>query len=413
MSFVMIIGMLSSCSSNSSKVINIEDYVTDEIEIPDGSVLIEGIKYYFSDLHWEKEELPNGQKSSSLVSVHGDIYVVLSKCENEEITSLDIPSALIYKGIEYPIISIGSHAFSNCKNLNKISIPNSITDIAQNAFSECEALKSLSIPGSVEDFGIECNDNLEHLELKNGIQQVYIIGGSKLTKVKLPKSVKIVNKISGENIKEISLNKELETIKYRGLEGNSSLKEIKIPENVKEVGSYLFYECNSLTSVEILGDIRELDATFDGCESLKHVKLSNNIEKLEQTFYECTALETIILPSSLKEIGYGTFKRCSNLKKIELPKDLERIGEYAFDECSSLTQIVIPKTVNYIGTYAFTDCDLTSIKILNPVPFPERLAFGKYGYPCPLYVPAQSVYAYENETEAFGYYFADRIKPIE
>ena len=51
------------------------------------------------------------------------------------------------------ITTIGNHAFSRCKNLTSVTIPNSVTTIGNYAFFECEKLTSITIPGSVTTIG--------------------------------------------------------------------------------------------------------------------------------------------------------------------------------------------------------------------------------------------------------------------
>ena len=50
--------------------------------------------------------------------------------------TIEIPSSVMYKGVEYSVTGIGWTAFKNC-SLTSITIPNSVTYIDSKAFSGC------------------------------------------------------------------------------------------------------------------------------------------------------------------------------------------------------------------------------------------------------------------------------------
>ena len=60
-----------------------------------------------------------------------------------------IPSSITVEGQEYPVASIGESAFSGCKGLTSVTIPNSVTSIEYGAFNGCSGLTSVTIPNSV------------------------------------------------------------------------------------------------------------------------------------------------------------------------------------------------------------------------------------------------------------------------
>ena len=54
--------------------------------------------------------------------------------------------------IPFGIKVIGQNAFSN-SNVKSVVIPNSVTTIASNAFIQCKQLEKIDIPDSIEDIG--------------------------------------------------------------------------------------------------------------------------------------------------------------------------------------------------------------------------------------------------------------------
>lgn len=53
----------------------------------------------------------------------------------------------------YKVAAIGKNAFSKCRNIKKLEIPNTVKSIGNNAFSYCTALKSVTIPEGVTTIG--------------------------------------------------------------------------------------------------------------------------------------------------------------------------------------------------------------------------------------------------------------------
>ena len=117
-----------------------------------------------------------------------------------------------YLYFDREITKIGIDAFYNCKNLNNITIPDSVTTIGNYAFSDCSSLTSLTIPDSVTTIGDWAFSYC-----------------SSLTSVTIPNSVT--------------------TIGWYVFYGCSSLTSVTIGDSVTTIGIYAFSGCSSLTSV--------------------------------------------------------------------------------------------------------------------------------------------------------------------
>lgn len=63
-----------------------------------------------------------------------------------ELTSVDIPSMVSIKGINYPVVKVEAFGFKKCKNLKSIVIPSTVTTIGKEAFCDCTALESVILP---------------------------------------------------------------------------------------------------------------------------------------------------------------------------------------------------------------------------------------------------------------------------
>ena len=68
-------------------------------------------------------------------------------------TSFSVPSSVTNNGNTYSVVSIGGGAFASCKDLESITLPNSIQRIWKAAFMNCEGLMTINIPEGVTILG--------------------------------------------------------------------------------------------------------------------------------------------------------------------------------------------------------------------------------------------------------------------
>ena len=119
-----------------------------------------------------------------------------------------------YKGENY---AIGDHAFYDCKNIESIIIPNSVTTIGHRAFENCFRLTSITIPNSVTSIG-----------------NYAFYGCTGLASIEIPNSVT--------------------SIGWCTFYGCSSLTSITIPKNVTNIGNWAFKDCTGLASIYLLSE---------------------------------------------------------------------------------------------------------------------------------------------------------------
>ena len=88
--------------------------------------------------------------------------------------------------------------------------------------------------------------------------------------------------------------------------------------------------------------------------SVKEIIIPQTVKEfINGAFQNCTSLEKINIPSSVKVIPEKTFLNCESLKEILIPRKLTTIGKEAFSGCSSIKSIDIPALVQTIGSGAF------------------------------------------------------------
>ena len=222
------------------------------------------------------------------------------------------------------------------------------------------------------------------------------------------------------------------SIGYRAFFDCTSLTSIEIPSSVTSIGEGAFSYCSSLTSIEIPSSVTSIGSkAFGDCSSLTSIDIPSSVTSIgDYAFDGCASLTSIVIPSSVTSIGYVAFSSSSSLTSITvdpdnatydsrdncnaiiqtsdntlilgcqstiIPGSVTSIGDWAFHACTSLTSVEIPSSVTSIGDRAFSYCtSLTSVvcKAVTP-PTCDSDVFG--GVPtesAKLYVPEASIGAY-------------------
>ena len=401
-------------STDTCIITGVKDKTVTEIVVPDYVTTIEQSVFYGCDA-LTSIVLPfvGDKKSEAKNTYFGYIF----GADNYGSNSKYIPESLKRVTITGSN-GIGNHAFSDCRGLTSIEIPNSVTSIGDWAFSLCSGLTRIEIPDGVISIGsgaFSICSSLTIVEIPDGVTSIenYAFRGcSGLTRIEIPDGV---TSIGGEafrgcsNLTSIKIPDGVTSIGDYAFGGCSGLTSIEIPDGVASMGEKAFSGCSSLTDIEIPGSVTNIGSeAFSGCSGLMSIKISNGVTSVgEKAFNGCSSLTGVEIPDSVTSIGAGAFYGCSGLTSVTLPFVGERkdglgykhfgyifgadsyegnyyyitkalkhvtitgseiIGNYAFYECSGLTSIDIPDSITSIGSGAFRGCSsLTSIKIPDGV----------------------------------------------
>ena len=305
-----------------------------------------------------------------------------------------IPATVMHEGIEYNVKSIGSYAFSGCRGLTSVTIPNSVTSIGNYAFADCSGLTSVTIPNSV-----------------TSIDGSIFSGCTGLTSVTIPNSVTSIDgsAFSGcTSLTSVTIPNSVTSIDGSAFSGCTGLTSVTIPNSVTYIGNNAFSGCTSLTSVTIPNSVTSIgNNAFANCSGLTSITIPNSVTSIgEWAFFYCSGLTSITIPNSVTSIGWNAFNGCSGLISVTIGNSVTSIGSTAFYGCTGLTSITIPNSVTSIDGSAFSSCEqLTDVYCL-----PDKVNNNSYdgeglytdpsafadSYPeyITLHVPATSAEAY-------------------
>ena len=312
----------------------------------------------------------------------------------KDLTSVDIPkyvtkieygtfsncTALTSAEIPNSVICIDNGAFYNCRNLTCIEIPNSVTSIGDYAFQCCSELRSIEIPNSVTSIGsyafYDCN-KLEKVNI-NSIEKWCNIRFDGEYSNPLCFAHRLY--LNNELVEKVVFPTGLSSINDFSFYNCTSLTSIEIPNDLTSIGEYAFYGCSGLSEITVDLENPVYDSR-NNCNAIIHTSsktlmlgckntvIPNGVTKIGAlAFSYCTDLEHIDIPDSVISIGKDAFSYCSGLKSIDIANSVANIGENAFSFCTSLTSVKLPNKINIIEDGAFLKCEnLISIEIPNTV----------------------------------------------
>ena len=303
---------------------------------------------------WCSVEISQGTDTNPVSMTH-HLFV-----DSVEVTTLVIPES---------VTSISHDAFREATALTSVVIPSTVTEIGANAFAGCRSIATLSMGDGdnkslttiIGDRAFSECDNLEVVTIPEGTEQMgqYIFYHcTKLRSVQLPQSLRVIGNSA--------------------FQGCSSLTSIDIPGKVTTLGAWAFYECGQLARVSLSDNITAIgDWAFTRCYQLKGINIPKNVTRIgDYAFLACSLIEELALPKTLTSIVPTAFVGCKGLRNVTVEEgslsyvidngallDYDKTILLLFPAQCDRTAYVIPSTVQTIVAAAFYGCKLKRLTL--------------------------------------------------
>ena len=295
---------------------------------------------------------------------------------------MEIPSKLGGK----PVTKIEKWAFSDCKSITSITIPQSVEKIGDGAFNRCNNLTNITFEENsklsiIEEDLFSCCSSLKSITIPNSVT---IIKPSAFYYCRMLQSVYFDEK------------SQLSEIASHAFYFCDNLNDITFPLGLKNIGDYAFGACYSITNIIIPNTLTHIgEDAFGSCSSLVAITIPDNVISIgSEAFNYCKKLviyaespskpafwdsqwNPLDRPVYWSTPSFNVFDNWHYLKTTEesititryagqektvsIPSFIDGIavtdlGNKAFSSSESLMSLILPSSINHIGEKVFEDC---------------------------------------------------------
>nr|WP_287574288.1 leucine-rich repeat domain-containing protein [Prevotella sp.] len=229
---------------------------------------------------------------------------------------------------------------------------------------------------------------------------------------------------SCNNLKRLTLPKDITSIEQSAFFGCSGLTSITIPSSVTAIGKWSFYDCSSLTSIELPNSTTTIDeSAFQNCTSLASVTLTSNLTSIESyAFIGCSQLKDVrynvlddlatYIQTDHPEIYYINcdikyYQNNQEITALKIPAGTTSIGKNVFQKYNGIQSLTFSPALTSISDLQFS-CDFTNLKSVY-VGWQDPIAAGTFFGDadmsnCTLYVPqgTKNTYSKADVWKNFG-----------
>lgn len=169
------------------------------------------------------------------------------------IGDIEVPETIIHNGQWLPVTGVTALACAECDQLNTLTLPEGVTSLGLGAFSDCPNLQQVTLPASLQS-----------------MQDLTFYRDSSLVLVDLPEKVRRIGASTFAycmQLDSIGLQYGLRCIATRACYYCPTLRSVRIPGSVSAIGEYAFAYCTGLEQIVMEdGPIAVTPDVFEGVD---------------------------------------------------------------------------------------------------------------------------------------------------
>ena len=298
---------------------------------------------------------------SNVTSIGNDAF---SNCSS--LTSVTIPNS---------VKSIGNDAFENCTSMTSITIGNNVTTIGGSAFYNCHNLKKVN----VLDLTAWCSIPF-HGYADNPLYYAHnlYLNDNLITDLFIPNNVTCIEDFSFSNcysIASVTIPNSVTSIRKGAFE-YCSLTSVTIHDSVTSIGKSAFYGCSHLANIyisnlsawcvikfenEYSNPLFHAHSIYLDNELIRDLVIPDDVKEIgDYAFYYCSSLNSVTIPNSVIDIGRSAFENCyADIYALRIN------GKYSGENCFATNVLYCFSYLGNGGASISRHFDVPVIKIFS------------------------------------------------
>lgn len=291
---------------------------------------------------------------------------------------------------------------------SSITIPPIVTSLRSYLLAGFSSLRSVTIENGVKSIGAYFLNNMSNITITiNWPNSIENIGEAAFASVNygifpqgLPSNLTTLGKraflSSGLNIQTIPNGV---TVLPDSCFSSTKIVNMSLPASITTINNSVFASCRQLQSITVPSSVSTIGDNFlSSCTALTNVTIANGVQTIgPRILNNSTAITSIIIPDSVTALGSSAFMGCSNLTSVKLSENMTALTGYTFYSCNKLEALEIPASITSFGDQEFNNTKMLKNLTVKATTPPTLSSSSITGLPadCAIYVPAESVAAYQ------------------